>query len=45
MMAHYIEHRHMVVRRTQYDLRKAEERAHILQGSSSLWTTLTRSSP
>ena len=33
MMAHYIEHRHeVVVRRTQYDLGKAEERAHILQG-------------
>ena len=32
-MAHYIEHRHgVVVRRTQYDLGKAEERAHILQG-------------
>lgn len=33
MMAYYIEHRHdVVVRRTQFDLRKAEERAHILQG-------------
>ncbi|MDA9756198.1 DNA gyrase subunit A [Flavobacteriales bacterium] len=33
MMAHYIEHRHeVVVRRTQCDLGKAEERAHILQG-------------
>ncbi|MGB2469845.1 MAG: DNA gyrase subunit A, partial [Flavobacteriales bacterium] len=33
MMAHYVEHRHeVVVRRTQFDLRKAEERAHILQG-------------
>ena len=33
MMSHYIEHRHdVVVRRTQYDLGKAEERAHILQG-------------
>ena len=33
MMAHYVEHRHeVVVRRTQYDLGKAEERAHILQG-------------
>ena len=30
MMAHYVEHRHeVVVRRTQFDLRKAEERAHI----------------
>jgi DNA gyrase subunit A len=33
MLFHYIEHRHeVVVRRTQYELRKAEERAHILQG-------------
>lgn len=33
MMAFYIEHRHeVVVRRTEFDLRKAEERAHILQG-------------
>ena len=33
MIFHYIEHRHdVVVRRTQYELRKAEERAHILQG-------------
>ena len=32
-MAYYIEHRHeVVVRRTQYDLGKVEERAHILQG-------------
>jgi DNA gyrase subunit A len=30
---HYVEHRHEVVtRRTQYELRKAEERAHILEG-------------
>ena len=30
---HYVEHRHDVVtRRTQYELRKAEERAHILEG-------------
>ena len=30
---YYVEHRHEVVtRRTQYDLRKAEERAHILEG-------------
>ncbi len=30
---HYVEHRHeIVVRRTRYDLRKAEERAHILEG-------------
>ena len=33
MIFHYIDHRHdVVVRRTQYELRKAEERAHILQG-------------
>ncbi|ARA94866.1 DNA gyrase subunit A [Rhodothermaceae bacterium RA] len=33
MITHYIEHRHEVVlRRTQYDLAKAEERAHILEG-------------
>jgi len=30
---HYIEHRkEVVIRRSQYDLRKAEERAHILEG-------------
>lgn len=30
---HFIEHRHeVVVRRTEYELRKAEERAHILEG-------------
>ncbi|MFZ9956318.1 MAG: DNA gyrase subunit A [Flavobacteriales bacterium] len=33
MIACFVEHRHeVVVRRTQYDLRKAEERAHILEG-------------
>ena len=33
MIFHYLEHRHdVIVRRTQYELRKAEERAHILQG-------------
>ena len=33
MIGYYVEHRHeVVVRRTQYELRKAEERAHILQG-------------
>ena len=33
MMVNYVEHRHeVVVRRTQFDLGKAEERAHILQG-------------
>src|SRR5690606_38169651 len=30
---HYVDHRHEIVtRRTQYDLRKAEERAHVLEG-------------
>ncbi|MDE6483506.1 MAG: DNA gyrase subunit A, partial [Rikenellaceae bacterium] len=30
---HYVEHRHdVVVRRSRFDLRKAEERAHILEG-------------
>ena len=30
---HYVDHRHeVVVRRTEYDLRKAEDRAHILEG-------------
>ena len=33
MIHHFVEHRHDVVtRRTQYELRKAEERAHILEG-------------
>jgi DNA gyrase subunit A len=33
MIFHFVEHRHeVVVRRTQYELRKAEERAHILEG-------------
>jgi len=33
MIHHFIEHRHeVVVRRATYDLRKAEERAHILEG-------------
>jgi len=33
MILHYVEHRHeVVVRRTTYELRKAEERAHILEG-------------
>lgn len=33
MIEHFVEHRHdVVVRRTQYELRKAEERAHILEG-------------
>ncbi|MBM3919313.1 MAG: DNA gyrase subunit A [Sphingomonadales bacterium] len=33
MMVHFIEHRHEVVmRRTQFELREAEKKAHILQG-------------
>ena len=33
MIQHFVEHRHeVVVRRTTYELRKAEERAHILEG-------------
>ncbi len=33
MVRHYVDHRHEVVtRRTQFELRKAEERAHILEG-------------
>ncbi len=33
MIHHFVDHRHeVVVRRTQYELRKAEERAHILEG-------------
>jgi DNA gyrase subunit A len=33
MIHYFVEHRHdVVVRRTQYELRKAEERAHILEG-------------
>ena len=33
LIRHFIEHRkEIVVRRTRYDLRKAEERAHILEG-------------
>jgi DNA gyrase subunit A len=33
MIQYFVEHRHeVVVRRTQYELSKAEERAHILQG-------------
>lgn len=33
MIVYYVEHRHeVVVRRTQFELRKAEERAHILRG-------------
>jgi DNA gyrase subunit A len=33
MMVHYVDHRHeIVVRRAEFELRKAEERAHILEG-------------
>lgn len=33
MIKHFVNHRHdVVVRRTEYELRKAEERAHILEG-------------
>ncbi len=33
MIMYYVEHRHEVVtRRTQYELRKAQERAHVLEG-------------
>ncbi len=33
LIVHFVSHRHeVVVRRTQFDLRKAEERAHILEG-------------
>ena len=33
LIVHYVEHRHeVVVRRAQFDLREAEQRAHILEG-------------
>jgi DNA gyrase subunit A len=33
MIVHYVNHRHeVVIRRTQYELREAEKRAHILEG-------------
>jgi len=33
MLHHYVEHqKDVIIRRTQYELRKAEERAHILEG-------------
>ncbi len=33
MIVHFVDHRHeVVVRRTKYELRKSEERAHILEG-------------
>ncbi len=33
LISHFVDHRHeVVVRRTEYELRKAQERAHILEG-------------
>ena len=33
LIKHFVDHRHeVVIRRTQFDLKKAEERAHILEG-------------
>ena len=33
LIHHFVEHRHeVVVRRTEYELKKAQERAHILEG-------------
>ncbi len=33
MIHHFVEHRHeVIIRRTKYELKKAEERAHILEG-------------
>ena len=33
MISHFVDHRHeVVIRRSKYELRKAEERAHILEG-------------
>jgi DNA gyrase subunit A len=32
MIHYFVEHRHDVIRRTRFELRKAEERAHILEG-------------
>src|SRR5690554_2724154 len=33
MVGHFVEHRHeVVIRRTKYELKKAEDRAHILEG-------------
>ena len=33
MMKHFVDHRHeIVVRRTEFDLKKADEKAHILEG-------------
>ena len=36
MLLHFIDHRHeVVVRRSQFDLRKAKEREHVLEGLNS----------
>jgi DNA gyrase subunit A len=33
LIKYFVEHRHeVVIRRTKYDLKKAQERAHILEG-------------
>src|SRR4029079_17857738 len=33
LLAHFLNHRKtVIIRRTRYDLRKAEERAHVLEG-------------
>lgn len=43
LIKYFVEHRHeVVIRRTRYDLRKAKERAHILEGLIIASTTLTR---
>jgi DNA gyrase subunit A len=43
ILEHFIGHRkEIIIRRTRYDLKKAEARAHILEGSRSPWTTWTR---
>ena len=46
ILYHYLEHQKVVIRRrTQYDLRKAEDRAHILEGFAPLLIILMKSSP
>jgi DNA gyrase subunit A len=43
MLQHFIEHRHVViVRRTEFDLREARAREHILEASRSRSTTSTK---
>jgi len=43
MLQHFIEHRReIVIRRSQYELRKAEERAHILEGLKIALANLDR---